>query len=257
MKNIFFCFLSLLFLTAPAHAQFRYGIEAGMNMSSMSVNSTQSPSVSTSALIAYRAGGVLDLRINERIGIQAGLFYSVLGYKYAYGESGSANGGSYDFSYNATVSENFLRLPINIVFRKPLGNGMFFVAVGPFIGYGLNGKIDGKLHSSVTAGGQTQNQDSSFKSTFTFKDDSGAVKAIDYGICASIGYELPVGLFIRAGYEVALSGLSPLSNQGTQTNNCFSISLGFLFEHTSNGRHMLFTDENRYLPKPYNRVAYP
>jgi len=256
MKNIYFSIL-ILFFASSLHAQLRYGPEAGMNMSYTAINPTQGSPITTSMLIAYRAGGLLDVGISEKVGIQGGLYFSVLGYKYAYSQTVAAQASSYSFTDNATVTEYFLRLPVNVVFKKYMGPGRLFITVGPFLGYGLNGNVKGKYSISTTANGQTQSSDSNYKSSFTFKDDSGRSTALDYGICASIGYEIPMGFFIRAGYELSLAGVSAISGMGTQTNSCFTISLGYLFVHNFKNARFNLDSRNKYLPKPYNHLVFP
>jgi len=253
MKKIYFCFLLLLSFIVSTHAQYRYGIEGGMNMSYTAVNPEQGVPFKTSMLIAYRAGGLLDFAISDKIGLQVGLYYTVLGYKYSYSQTIGSGSVSSSVSDNATVKENFLRLPINVLFKRPLGSGTLFINVGPFVGYGLNGTVSGKLHSSVSNGSQTQNSDSSYKSNISYTNAGG--QAIDYGLNAGIGYELPIGLFIRAGYELSVSAISAVDGFGTQTNNCFNISLGFLLVHRAKERHISFNPQSKH--HTYNHLVWP
>jgi len=252
MKKTIFSILFLLVSFISTHAQYRYGIEAGGNLNYTAVNSTQGAQPTTSLYIGYKAGALLDLDITENVGVQLGLYYTVLGYKYKYSESSDDGGTTINESINSTTQENFLRLPINVVFRKPLGGGTFFIAVGPFLGYGLNGKVSGTYHADITKNGATTTVDTPYGGGVSFSS-----KALDYGICASIGYQLPAGLFIRAGYDLSLAGLQPVEGFGTQTNSCLSISLGFLFTHESKNRHHSFDTKVKYLPKPYNHLSYP
>jgi hypothetical protein len=256
MKGVYVYCLSLLFFTSSSHAQILFGLEGGVNMSTVSIGSAPGPAPNPSMLIGYRAGVLADYRLNDRFGIQLGAFYSVLGYKSSYSESQTVASATSSSGYNMTVQENFIRVPINLVLNMPLGSGTFFVAGGPFIGYGLNGTVTTTSYTKVSGGG-VPNYDTSFtrKSNISFKDDSGGSKAFDYGFCASIGYHLPLGLFIRAGYEVSLAGLTPVS--GKQTSICYTVSLGFLFHGNSRKKHTFFTNSSKYLHAPYNRLAWP
>ena len=75
--------LSLLLLTAIANvsmAQIALGPEAGINLSNYTGES-QGQSVSTSARLGVRVGGIADIGISSHLYMQPGIFYVMNGYK--------------------------------------------------------------------------------------------------------------------------------------------------------------------------------
>jgi hypothetical protein len=227
-------------------------------MSNMSINPQSGPEPTTSILFAYRAGGLADIAISPTIGIQAGIYYSVLGYNSTVTETLNEPGATISTTTKSTISLNYIHMPIHVVFKKDMGPGRLFITAGPFLGYGINGNQKNSLHISTTVNNQTTSQDSTQTNGITFGNSSSAnLLALDYGLSASVGYDLPMGLFIRAGYDLSLASLSPVSNMGTETNNCIHVTVGFMFNKVLNKPTLYFNSKNKYLPKPTNILAFP
>jgi hypothetical protein len=258
MKNWLLLFAVCLSCTFNLNAQLRYGLEGGLNMSNMAINPQSGPVPTTSFLYAYRAGVLGDIFISNTISLQGGIYYSVSGYNYNLSESVTAAGGTSSTTTSSAVTLNYIHVPLNVMFKKDMGPGTMFICVGPFLGYGINGNEKVHYTQNVTVNGKTQTADSTYKVGVTFGNGSSSTLiALDYGACASIGYDLPVGLFVRLGYDLSLANLSPVSNMGTQTNNCLHFTLGFLIKKAVHLSNFFIHSENKYLPKPYNTLSFP
>lgn len=239
MKKIYLSILLLLSLAVSSQSQIRFGIEGGANMTYVSIGGSSgsvggaSVDYKTTPDIGFRAGALIDYRMSDNLAVQVGAFYNRIAYKYKYTFSIPGASGSTDF--DVSVAENFVRVPVNVVFRT----GGFFVNGGAFLGYGINGTI----------------KTNEVSSSFSFTDNGGS--AIAYGAQAGLGYELPMGLFIHAGYELTLGSVKT-GTVGSVTDNVMSVSLGYLFGGGgSSGGGGGGEGSGKHLPKPWNRVAFP
>lgn len=221
MKKLFLSIIAIASV-ATANAQMRFGGELGLNMSNVSVS--PSPGTSPSMAIGARVGALMDYSFNDNWAFQPGIYFSMMGYKIP-GTSETVQGitiSSPDF----TMTLNYIHIPLNIVYRMDAGPGKFFVAAGPYLGYGISG-TEKTSAVSYTVAGQTVSEPATSTSV-KFGSDSSSVKALDFGVGVNVGYELPMGLFFRAGYDLGLANMSNTSGE-TVKNTCIHISVGYFF----------------------------
>jgi len=178
-------------LTATSFAQMRFGGEVGLNISNVNI----SPSTGTTlkSAMGARIGAIADFSITDAISIQPGVMFSMLGYKDDAG----------------TNSLNYIQIPININYKFEVGPGKLFLGLTPYFGYAMSGK----------------NSDGS---SVTFGSNPTDIKAIDFGVGVNAGYELPMGLLFRAGYDYGMGNLTNISG-ATINNTNIHISVGYLF----------------------------
>ncbi len=192
MKKLFLSMIAVASIATVGNAQVRFGGEVGVNMS----NVMSSPSVSTTMAIGARVGPIMDYAINDHFSIQPGIMFSMMGFKID----------------PVTETINYIHIPINVLYKFDVGPGKLFVGLNPYLGYALSGKVSG--------GGVSE--------SITFGSNEGDTKALDFGIGGQVGYELPMGLLFRVGYDYGFANLSNESGE-TINNNCIHISVGYLF----------------------------
>lgn len=195
-----------------AKAQLSINPEAGLNIANASYK-INGDKQSTSSILSYKAGVVLDIDIAKGFYIQPGIFYSVKGAEINYNSS--------ILSGHIKSTLDYLEIPLNLAYRYDLGNaGAVFAAVGPYMGLGMKGK---NKTSVTTPLGSTEKEDD-----IKFGDADDEVKKIDYGVNFGIGYISPVGLYLRAQYGLGLANLANASSVSSK-NRVFGISLGYAF----------------------------
>ncbi len=206
MKNVFFLSICLLaFLVS--RAQLSINPEAGINFANADW-SLGNASIEPKSIIGFKAGAMVDIGIYKGFYLQPGAFYSVKGAKY---ESAILNA-------NSEVKLNYIEVPVNLAYRYDFDKaGALFVAVGPYLGIGLNGK------TKSTVFGISGEED------IKFGDASDEMKKLEYGMNFGLGYISPVGIYIRGQYGMGFTNLSQATNS-TWKNRVWSVSLGYAFE---------------------------
>ncbi|MDL2223314.1 porin family protein [Bacteroidales bacterium OttesenSCG-928-M11] len=120
------CLLSLGFVAASAQ-NLNWGVKAGLNVSSLTSldDAKFKPGFNVGVLGQYMFAG------SEGFGVEAGLQYSMLGFKYEmFGES-------------ETLNASYLQLPIQALYKINAGPGLsLYPSAGIYLGYGLGGTHD-------------------------------------------------------------------------------------------------------------------
>lgn len=194
MKKIVLVMLLLSLSNLGQAQKVRWGAKAGYNLSNFSGDYNGIDYVS-----GFHFGGLADLKLSLKFGLQTELLYS-------------REGGQYSFEINeppflAKASEKvtlgYINLPIMLKYYAI--DGLTFEA-GPQIGVLVSGKSD--YQSTVTINGETIEDSGSI-------DLKDKLNAISYGFNLGIGYELQNQLFFQARYHIGLANIS----KDNSTNN--------------------------------------
>ncbi len=209
MKKIISTLLFIFAVTGELHAQFSFGPEVGIDISTIKIKKNNNSGYyysipSQSSIVGFKGGGVIDCRLGPNSGFhfQSGVFFSSEG-------AGFGNGQQ--------LVVNYLQIPANLVYKFSTGpDDYFFIGAGPFTGFVVGGSITsyGTTHHIKT--GSDPNSDD--------------VEPNDWGLGFQAGYQFGFGLFLRGQYLT--SGTSVIPNENNDIagfNHVFSITTGWLF----------------------------
>ncbi|SEK88285.1 Outer membrane protein beta-barrel domain-containing protein [Chitinophaga rupis] len=204
-KNVVLLTLALVATTLSSYAQVSFGVKAGYNSSTISIEENEG----TSRLSGFHAGVIADLSLAESFSLQPQLLYSAKGIKV---KDLDMNGNETKVSFKM----NYLELPVNFLYKPQVGAGKLFVGAGPYLALGLGGKFgdakvkfDGKKSADIDE-----------------TDDNVHAKALDAGANFLAGYELKNGLLFSINYSLGLTNWSP---DGDKSKNSYlGISVGYL-----------------------------
>lgn len=169
--------------------------------------------MSTDFKAGFQAGVVADLEITENFSIIPELLFGQRGSKLKLSEDG--------YPATASITLNYLQLPVNFAYKFDVDMGSkLFIFTGPYLGYGLSGKI--KTKSNVE-GLNLDVPDDDIK--FGSGDDE--LKPIDFGINAGIGYQFE-RIFFNLQYNHDLSNLNNENSSKTKNMNV-AVTAGYLF----------------------------
>ena len=200
MKKITLCLFAILTFYGVSFAQtpkVKYGAKTGLNFANITDLS------SSSNRTGFHVGGVAEIFINEKFSIQPELMYSTQGAKYDV---------DIDFEYimvnaKSTIKLDYLNIPI--MAKYYVMDGLSLQA-GPQIG------INVKAEQEVQALGQNI--------VIKIKNNTNS---IDFGLNFGAGYELPLGVFFDARYNL---GLTKIIEEGeTSKHRVFQLSVGYKF----------------------------
>jgi hypothetical protein len=169
-------------------------------------------------VIGYHAGINVLIPVAPEFYFQPGLLFTTKGAKHT------------NSLMTSTYSISYIELPLNLVYRAPLGNGYVLLGFGPYVSYGIMGtaKHDG--------GSLNYESDIEFKNSV----ESGAplttsyFKAFDAGGNVFVGYEMAGGMFMQLNTQIGMLNINPednrlVSNESVIKNTGFGLSLGYRF----------------------------
>ncbi len=117
------------------NAQTSGQLKAGINLANISVNNNGRVD-DANMLTSFQVGFIGDVPLTgSAISLQPGILFTGKGSKTQSGDASSAN------YYKATTNPYYIEIPVNLVFKAPLGSDNKFIAgAGPYMAIGLSGK---------------------------------------------------------------------------------------------------------------------
>jgi hypothetical protein len=201
MRKILVVAVLLAVVTSAWSQDFRVGVKAGGNLSSLNISSG-GYDLSPASKIGFQAGVTLDYGFTESVYLLTGLEVTQKGFKFDVGDLGDIV-EDVDFTYNAV----YVQLPVNIGYKFDLGFASFIPQLGPYVAYGIAGKSLGE-------------------NTF----GEGGFKRLDYGLGIGVGLDFN-HLGFKVGYEYGLANIDDSNDDDDakyQNRNLF-LSVGFKF----------------------------
>lgn len=185
-KNILIVVALLSSLTLGA--QVRWGIKAGFSSGNMRLkDQTQMTLFHDRMLPAYHAGVLADIPLSKSFVVQPALLYSVKGTK-TINTFMTGMGGNEE----ATTSYryNYLELPVNFLYKGEAGRGKVFAGLGPYVAYGVGGKVTYKGYNA----GTKKSRQIKFDGEDNTNLEELHANALDVGVNLLAGYEFKNGL---------------------------------------------------------------
>ncbi len=202
MKKIIFAAAAALSLMAgAAQAQTSFGLEAGLNLTSLG-GKVVSESTNSGIMAGARVGGVADIMLTDAIYFRPGIQFSLMGGK---------NGDFHDLSFNI----NYLQIPLNVLYKLgEEGSNRFYFGLTPYVGVALGGKVKSGSSSEDLKIGDKEGEDD--------------IKRLDFGLGAKVGYEFSMGFGVDASFNQGLSNVFTTSGFDLKNRN-ISIGLNYFF----------------------------
>ena len=196
-----------------------FGILGGVNFQNLNGKDFDGSSLNNDMIIGFHAGLNVQIPIAPEFYIQTGLLFSSKGAKNSEG------------TINSTYQLYYLELPLNLVYKAPLGTGFVMVGFGPYVGYGISGTV-------TTEGGGSEKieSDVEFKNVVEATDPSTTpyFRAFDFGANVFVGYEMANGVFLQLNSQLGIANIYPEDHRFTGgdkevKNTGFGLSLGYRF----------------------------
>ncbi len=204
-KVILAAFVLGTITTAVAQQQLKFGPKAGLNFSNLSKGSDFSE---TKMRTGFHVGAVAEIKFNDKFSIQPEVVYSTQGSEVTNVLIGNSAAVS-------TIKNDYINVPIMAKYYIVDG---FSVEAGPQVGFLMKSETEGTVTSPL----------GSVSNTIDTKDNYNGV---DFGLGLGLAYDLPVGLFVNARYNLGLSDIRANTNNGDAIkNNVIQVGIGYKFD---------------------------
>lgn len=227
MKTRFLTILTILALSitmasAQGTDKMSFGVLGGVNFQNLNGKDMSGDKLENDMILGFHAGVNVQIPIAPQFYFQPGLIFSTKGAKNTTTILG--------VDYTTTTKLSYVEMPLNLVYKAMLGNGYFMLGFGPYIGYGIGGKV-------ITEGGDISlDQDIEFQNVVETGDDLTVpyYKALDFGGNIFAGYEMSNGIFIQFNTQLGMVKINPEykilpDDESIVKNTGFGLSLGYRF----------------------------
>jgi len=213
MKTKLFLTLAILLFSSSLVMSQGIGILGGVNLYNLTGKNYDGDKLEFDLKVGFHVGVNVQIPIAPEFYFQPGLLFTTKGGKNTEGEE------------TLTVNLNYLELPLSLVYKGSLGSGYVYLGFGPYLGYGIGGKIkegDDEL-------------DIKFKNKVTADDEEALyLKPLDIGGNVFAGYECKRGIFVQLNTQLGLIDLNPEyegedPGESLVKNTGFGLSVGLRF----------------------------
>ena len=227
MKTKLFSFVLILLLSVPmavaqssgkGDSKIGFGLLGGLNLQNLNGKDFWGEKLENTLVFGFHGGANANIPVIPDFYFQPGLLITIKGAK------------AEEISITTTKKLNYLEIPLNLLYRPLVGDGHILVGFGPYVAYGIGGKVK-------TKGGSISSElDVKFKNMVKLTDpvDVAYYRAFDAGANIFFGYEMYSGIFFQLNAQVGMLKVNPeyelLSNDKTSVKNTgFGLSLGYRF----------------------------
>lgn len=215
-------FVAFIAFAYNAHAQFHFGVKAGLNYSTVTASKYSAENMTIDGLDykpSFHAGLAVQYMMQE-LGIESGVYYTVLG--------GKGNTKKSAFEYEVSSDPAYIQVPITFLYKFKVGQASYvYPTIGMYFGYGIGGNV--KKEFSLNGNVQTSTESDYF-------DDSR--KKFDFGPTVGLNFEYQKFL-VGLGYDYGLKRVNEVNvNAGKSAsqksernshNSNFKLSVGYIF----------------------------
>lgn len=227
-KSIFF--LAFISITICSFGQFSIGVSAGPNLSTMFISLRDLSTFRIKPAFGFNANLVTEYKLNPTISLWSGLSISQKGFnqhiKYYYRPD-------VDSTAEMKSKLTYLEIPLYLKFNTNLKETNFFYGIGPYISFGLHGKITTEITGRNNATYEdiikwdksTDYLTSDLVETYGYSK----LKRFDFGIGTLVGVKHN-NFMLTASYKYGLHNFMwEYFQDEKMSNSCLSLSVGYFF----------------------------
>jgi hypothetical protein len=186
-----------------------FGIRAGVNFQNINGKDAAGNNLKNDLLTGFNAGINAEIPLSSGFYLQPGALYSAKGAKLSDGNK---------------VKLSYIEVPVNFVYKPLLGNGNMLLGFGPYVGFGVNGKVESPNGSSEKV---------TFSKDYDATSGGPQFKRFDAGGNLLAGYEFANYVSFQLNAQLGLADIHPTTtaaNDKTKLKNTgFGLSLGYRF----------------------------
>jgi len=206
-------------MQAQDDAGITFGIRAGVNLQNFNGKDAEGDKLENNMIVGFHAGVNVEIPVAPEFVLQPGLLYTMKG------TETDEEGGT------GKIKVSYIELPVNFIYKPVLGNGRLLLGLGPYIAYGISGKVE------FSGSGIDFEQDIKFENDLSesqLLDDEFYVRPFDAGANLLAGYEFDFGISFQLNAQLGLLKINPGydgdDNDDTSVKNTgFGLSVGYRF----------------------------
>ncbi|MCW3121458.1 MAG: PorT family protein [Flavipsychrobacter sp.] len=216
-------FILLLLIPATLVAQLSFAPVIGACLANGHIR-LDNEYYSTAAINGIRVGAEAGYNIHKHLRLQSGVIYNTNGYSLQKGMAG----------IDRNLRFRTIELPLYLQYKggKPRHQG-FFIGGGGYLGINASGSYIQTSHTMPR--------------NFTIGKDSGSdIVPVTFGCAMNAGYQSVKHLFVRIGYQLSLTDLTPKNTSGSSYySNQLNLVIGYTIFDRKKKKQQQATSTNK------------
>jgi hypothetical protein len=186
------------------------GLRGGVNFQNINGKNSSGDKLENKLLTGFHGGLNIEIPVGSGFYVQPGLLYSRKGAKLE--------------NSDTKAKLSYIDVPVNLVYKPVLGTGNMLLGFGPYVGFGLGGKVDNG----------TNEVDIEFNNDPVNALSYTRFKKLDAGANLLAGYEFNNKVSFQLNAQLGLVDINPeminASNDKTNWRNTgWGVSIGYRF----------------------------
>lgn len=224
-KNILILTAFILMLGFSAKAQMdgiSIGLRGGVDFQTFNGKDMNNDALKFSMVPRFNLGVTADIPVAPDFYFQPGLLFTTKGAKSKDKFLGMDMSAEYNLSY--------IELPLSLLYKPMLGNGHFILGFGPYLAYGVGGKVKYEINNVST------DEKIVFVNEFESANpqDMKYFRALDFGGNLFFGYELLSGISVQLNTQLGLAKINADNTLAPDSKTAFKntgvgLSVGYIF----------------------------
>lgn len=186
-----------------------FGVRGGVNFFNITGKDANDNKLNNDVKTGYHVGLNAEIPVGTGSYIQPGVLYSQKGAQ---------------FNNNTSLKLTYIEVPVNFIYKPVLGAGRMLLGFGPYVGFGLGGKLKDAADKE---------HDVEFTKEYEASIAKPQYKGIDGGANFLAGYELNSNISVQLNAQLGLTELTPenlpAAGKTKQHNTGFGVSVGYRF----------------------------
>jgi len=186
-----------------------FGLRGGVNFQNINGKDASDNDLDNGITTGFHLGVNAEIPVGTGSYFQPGILYSMKG----------AERKNTDIK----TKLSYIEVPLNFVYKPVLGTGNMLLGFGPYVAFGLDGKVD---NNGVDT-------DIDFVSDYESNNSSPQFKRFDAGANFLAGYEFANKFSFQLNAQLGLVNINPEISSSDKTklrNTGFGVSLGYRFQ---------------------------
>lgn len=234
MKQFYGISLILIFLISTlCKAQVSVGVQAGYTIADLKFDGQNRADYSNVASFTKPVKGIhVDVLFNipllpNNLYLQPGLRFVTKGTEFTPVKYAQPDLIDAYVTSGTRMRLSYLEVPVNLVYKQPIGIGRLLLGAGPYVAYGLDGRYEFKVSRN---GNTVKTGSRSIDFSKSSNTNSSVIRILpwDFGINGMLGIEFNNHFILSANYAMGFVDIDRTAATTTQ-NYYMGLTLGYLF----------------------------
>ena len=239
MKHSIILFVCLILGSLTSNAQLKIGITGGIDYSKTNIHRLYQDDFGIQGIATYHFGLASEYKVNENIYFTADLLFAKKGFSQPTSQETYGNDFLTHNVSDINVSVNYIEIPLLSEFKVKFEKMNVLFGVGPYIAYGIGGKINLNIESGSTSYNFSDKiywskfdwmRSANLNESIVYNLGQSKIQRFDYGPIVRFGVEYK-SLVVNAEFQYGLSNLMyEWSKYESMHNQGLGLSVKYLFD---------------------------